>query len=52
MAASQPATKGQPVHGGKVVSWLAKVFELNPAGINWPRAVILFDVVLVPLVVF
>jgi uncharacterized membrane protein YccC len=34
------------------MSWLSKVFALNPAGINWPRAVVFLDVVLVPLVVF
>jgi hypothetical protein len=28
------------------------VFELNPAAINWPRAVVVLDVMLVPLVVF
>ncbi len=28
--------EGRPVHGGKVTSWLSKVFELNPAGLNWP----------------
>jgi hypothetical protein len=28
------------------------VFELNPAAINWPRAVAALDVMLVPLVVF
>jgi len=28
------------------------VFELNPAGLNWPRGVLIFDVMLVPLVVF
>jgi hypothetical protein len=50
MAASQPATKGPPAHRGK--SWLSKVFELNPAGVNWPRAVMVLDVLLVPLVVF
>src|SRR5215469_13359496 len=44
--------EGQPVHEGKVVSWLRKVFELNPAGVNWPRAVLFLDVALVPLVVF
>jgi hypothetical protein len=43
---------GQPVHHGKVMSWLSKVFELNPAGLNWPRAVLFLDVALVPLVVF
>ena len=50
MAASQLETKGQPAHGGK--SWLSKVFELNPAGLNWPRAVMVLDVLLVPLVIF
>jgi len=44
--------EGRPVHGGKVTSWLSKVFELNPAGLNWPRAVMALDVMLVPLVVF
>jgi hypothetical protein len=34
------------------MGWLAKVFELNPAGINWPRGVLFLDVALVPLVVF
>jgi uncharacterized membrane protein YccC len=33
-------------------TWLSKVFALNPAGINWPRAVLFLDVALVPLVVF
>jgi Fusaric acid resistance protein-like len=50
MAASQPATKGPSAHRGK--SWLSKVFELIPAGLNWPRAVMILDVMLVPLVVF
>ncbi len=50
--ASSSGREGQPVHGGKVVSWLSKVFELNPAGLNWPRAVLFLDVALVPLVVF
>jgi fusaric acid resistance family protein len=44
--------EGQPVHGGKAASWLGKVFALNPAGLNWPRAVMVLDVLLVPLVVF
>jgi uncharacterized membrane protein YccC len=39
-------------HGGKVMSWLSKVFEPNPAGVNWPRAVVILDVMLVPLIVF
>ena len=34
------------------MGWLSKVFELNPAGVNWPRAVLFLDVALVPLVVF
>jgi hypothetical protein len=34
------------------MGWLWKVFELNPAGLNWPRAVMFLDVALVPLVVF
>jgi Fusaric acid resistance protein-like len=34
------------------MSWMSKVFELNPAGLNWPRAVFFLDVALVPLVVF
>jgi len=44
--------RGQPLHGGKLSSWLAKVFEFNPAGPNWPRAVLVLDLMLVPLVVF
>jgi hypothetical protein len=42
----------QPVHKGKAMSWLSKLFELDPAGLNWPRAVMFLDVSLVPLVVF
>ncbi len=34
------------------MAWLSKVFELNPEGLNWPRAVLFLDVALVPLVVF
>jgi hypothetical protein len=34
------------------MSWLSKVFELSPAGANWPRAVLFLDVALVPLVTF
>ena len=40
--------EGRPVHEGKVTSWLSKVFALNPAGLNWPRAVLALDVMLVP----
>jgi hypothetical protein len=43
---------GQPAQGRRVVGWLSKVFELNPAGLNWPRGVLFLDVTLVPLVVF
>ena len=42
----------QPVHRGRSANWLSKVFALNPAGINWPRAVVFLDLTLVPLVVF
>ena len=34
------------------MGWLSKVFQFNPARINWPRAVLFLDVALVPLVVF
>jgi hypothetical protein len=48
--------EGQPVHRGKVTSWLSswlsKVFKLNSAGIHWARGVMILDVLLVPLVVF
>lgn len=43
---------GQAVHQRVIMSWLAKVFKLNPAGLNWPRGVMILDVMLVPLVVF
>ncbi len=44
--------EGQLVQHGKVTSWLSKVFEPNPAGLNWPRGAMFLDVALVPLVVF
>ena len=50
--ASATGREGRPVHGRKAASWLSKVFKLNPAGLNWPRAVMFLDVALVPLVVF
>jgi hypothetical protein len=50
MAASQVATKGQPAHGGK--SWPSQVFAFNPAELNWPRGVMILDLMLVPLMVF
>jgi len=49
---SAGGAEAQPVHRGKFVTWLAEVFQLNPAGLNWPRAVMILDVMLVPLVVF
>ena len=36
----------------KATGWSAKVFALDPAGLNWPRGVAVLDVLLVPLVVF
>src|SRR5215469_4116477 len=50
--ASATGREGHPVHSRKVASWLSKVFELTPAGLHWPRAVLFLDVALVPLVVF
>ncbi len=50
--ASASAAAGQPAHRGKLVRWLSEVFQLNPAGLNWPRAALILDVMLVPLVVF
>ena len=35
-----------------VTGWLSKVFGLNPAGLNWPRSVLILDLMLVPLVLF
>jgi hypothetical protein len=52
MATATTGRDRRPVHRGKVTNWLSKVFELNPAGLNWPRAVLFLDVALVPLVVF
>jgi uncharacterized membrane protein YccC len=42
----------QPAHIGKVKTWLAELFALNTAALNWPRGVMFLDVALVPLVVF
>lgn len=44
--------QGHPADGGRVMRWLGRVFELNPGGLNWPRAVLTLDVMLVPLVLF
>jgi hypothetical protein len=46
------AAEAQPVHRGKFVTWLAEVFQLNPAGPAWPRAMMFLDIALVPMVVF
>jgi hypothetical protein len=35
-----------------LVTWLAEVFQLNRAGLNWARAVLFLDMALVPLVLF
>ncbi len=50
--ASASGGEKQPAHGATVRTWLSRVFELNPPGLNWPRAVMFLDVALVPLVVF
>ncbi|MFF9207626.1 FUSC family protein [Streptomyces sp. NPDC014791] len=41
-----------PAQGGKAATWLSRVFEVSPAGLNWPRGVMFLDVALVPLIVF
>ena len=50
--ATSTGRERQPARRGKARSWLSRVFELNPAGLNWGRAVMVLDVMLVPLVVF
>ncbi|MCX5259150.1 FUSC family protein [Streptomyces canus] len=50
--ASASGPEGQPLHRGKVTGWLSKVFELNSAGLNWPRGVLFLDIALVPMFVF
>ncbi len=50
-AANASELADQPPLHGKVMSFLSKVFKLNPQGLNWPRAVMFLDVALVPLVV-
>ena len=35
-----------------MAGWVSKVFAFNPPGLNWPRAVLILDVILVPLIVF
>jgi hypothetical protein len=51
-AATATGREVRSVHRASVTSWLSKVFEFNSAGINWPRGVLILDVLLVPLVVF
>ena len=41
----------QPAEPGRMMSFLSKVFELNPKGLHWGRGVMFLDVALVPLVV-
>jgi hypothetical protein len=49
---SASTREGQPVHRGKGTSWPSKVFEFNPAGLNWPRGVLILVLMLIPLIVF
>jgi hypothetical protein len=51
-AARATGREGPPVQGGKVTSWLSKVFSVNSAALHWARGVMILDVLLVPLVVF
>jgi hypothetical protein len=46
------ASEARPVHRGKLVQWLAEVFQLNHAGVNWARGMLFLDIALVPLVLF
>jgi Fusaric acid resistance protein-like len=50
-AANASKLNEHPPHRGKVMSWLSRVFALNPQGLNWARGVMFLDVALVPLVV-
>jgi hypothetical protein len=50
-AANQGGLANQPAQHGKAMSFLSKVFELNPKGLHWGRGVMFLDVALVPLVV-
>ena len=49
---STSGREGQHVDGREGAGWPSKVFQLDPAGLRWPLGVVIFDVVLVPLVVF
>jgi hypothetical protein len=48
----RPGEPDAPFKTGSLRRWVSTVLAVNPAGLNWPRAVMFFDVVLVPLVVF
>ncbi|WP_406098919.1 FUSC family protein [Streptomyces sp. NBC_01013] len=50
--ASASGRVGQPVDKATPTSRLSRIFRLDPAGLNWPRAVLFLDIALVPLVVF
>jgi hypothetical protein len=49
---SASETQAPPTRQGKLASWLTEVFQLNPAGPQWARAVVFLDIALVPLVLF
>jgi hypothetical protein len=53
-AVTMPTGSGsQPsASGGKEVSWAAKVFRVNPAGLHWGRGVMILDIMLIPIVIF
>ncbi|MFD7952283.1 FUSC family protein [Streptomyces ardesiacus] len=50
--ATESTGAGEPARGGKAMTWLSKLFEVHPAGLNWPRAVAFLDAALVPMFVF
>ncbi|GAA4996116.1 hypothetical protein GCM10023205_81610 [Yinghuangia aomiensis] len=37
---------------GRLTAWWSKVLARNPAGLNWPRGVLVLDIALVPLLLF
>jgi hypothetical protein len=53
---SASGAEAQATREGRVTNWLSdrlsEIFALNPAGVHWPLAVLMLDVMLVPLVVF
>ncbi|MER6651805.1 FUSC family protein [Streptomyces sp. NPDC000971] len=50
--ASASGRVGQPADKPAPTNWLSRIFRFDPAGLNWPRAVLFLDIALVPLVVF